>query len=212
MPSPVLPSEFKSEISDPTGTLCNNFINTLLKLPVSLYKLVNWMLDSSGNVSKEFLNQTQRTGTLVMSACLQTEDTMLLCDGREIDRTIYANLFAAIGTTYGTPSGGSVFKIPDFRAKFPVGIGTFAGGSSAALGVSGGEDKHLLTTAELPAHTHPFTVIAQAASDSGSGAIGGGTQNSANDGSYSGTTGSTGGATAHNTIPPYLPAYIYIFV
>ena len=37
----------------------------------------------------------------------------LLCDGSAISRTTYANLFAAIGTTYGAGDGNTTFNIPD---------------------------------------------------------------------------------------------------
>jgi hypothetical protein len=45
----------------------------------------------------------------------------LECDGSSLDRTTYAALFAAIGTTYGA-ADGSTFKIPDFRGGFLRGL------------------------------------------------------------------------------------------
>ena len=47
----------------------------------------------------------------------------LLCDGAEVSRTTYAALFALIGTTYGTPSGSSVFKLPDAQDRVVSGQG-----------------------------------------------------------------------------------------
>ena len=40
-------------------------------------------------------------------------DGYLLCDGAAISRTTYANLFAAIGTTYGAGDGSTTFNIPN---------------------------------------------------------------------------------------------------
>lgn len=53
----------------------------------------------------------------------------LMCDGSSLDRVIYANLFAAIGTAHGAPSG-STFNLPDYRGRFLRGsdnMGTVAG-------------------------------------------------------------------------------------
>jgi microcystin-dependent protein len=44
----------------------------------------------------------------------------LLCDGASVSRTTYANLFAAIGTTYG--GTGTVFNLPDLRGVFLRGL------------------------------------------------------------------------------------------
>ena len=42
----------------------------------------------------------------------------LVCDGRAVSRTGYANLFAAIGTTWGAGNGSSTFNLPDLRGVF----------------------------------------------------------------------------------------------
>lgn len=42
----------------------------------------------------------------------------LECDGREVDRTTYANLFNAIGTGWGAGNGVDTFNLPDFRGEF----------------------------------------------------------------------------------------------
>jgi hypothetical protein len=42
----------------------------------------------------------------------------LYCDGAELNRTTYSNLFAAIGTIYGVGDSSNAFKIPDFRGGF----------------------------------------------------------------------------------------------
>jgi microcystin-dependent protein len=234
MGAPVLPSDFKAVISDPTSSLCGNFINTLLKLPVLIWQLVNWMFDGSGNPTKEFLSSIVRTGDLIFSASNTETTGRLLCDGREVDRTVYANLFAIIGTAYGIPSGPSVFKLPDYRARFPVGVGTFEGGNSATFAVEGGEDLHTLSISEMPKHRHwvvntdeqhsgdgkPFVTDQQSLYRFiiGSGgdfwfkALGSDTdatiaQTSQTGGADSTASPQVGG---HNCLPPYLPCYILI--
>ncbi len=42
----------------------------------------------------------------------------LVCDGRAVSRSTYANLFAAIGTTWGAGNGSTTFNLPDLRGVF----------------------------------------------------------------------------------------------
>ena len=42
----------------------------------------------------------------------------LFCDGREVSREAYSDLFEAIGTTYGEGDGTTTFNIPDRRGYF----------------------------------------------------------------------------------------------
>ena len=54
-----------------------------------------------------------------------------LCDGSEISRTTYSELFNVIGTTYGEGDGSTTFNIPDYRGAFLRCIG----GNADELGV-----------------------------------------------------------------------------
>ncbi|MFH1982005.1 MAG: phage tail protein [Pseudomonadota bacterium] len=42
----------------------------------------------------------------------------LHCNGAAISRTDYADLFAAIGTMYGSGDGSTTFNLPDYRGQF----------------------------------------------------------------------------------------------
>ena len=77
----------------------------------------------------------------------------LIADGREVSRTTYAELFAAIGTTYGAGNGSTTFNLPDMRGKVAVGRDS-ADTDFNALGKTGGAKTHTLTVAEMPSHTH----------------------------------------------------------
>ena len=79
----------------------------------------------------------------------------LLCDGASISRTAYADLFALLGTAYGSVDGNT-FNVPDMRSRSPVGYNTatITGRATRAIAASGGEEAHALTEAELDAHAH----------------------------------------------------------
>ena len=47
----------------------------------------------------------------------------LLCNGQAVNRTTYAELFAVIGTAFGTGDGNTTFNVPDLREAVPVGSG-----------------------------------------------------------------------------------------
>lgn len=74
----------------------------------------------------------------------------LLCDGSLVGETEFPDLFKVLGTTYG--SGSGTFAVPDMRNRTPVGVAS--AGIVTALGATNGAQQALLTTSELPAHTH----------------------------------------------------------
>ena len=59
----------------------------------------------------------------------------LACDGSEISREAYKELFAVLGTKAGAGDGVSTFNLPDFRGDFIRCVG----GNAAALGVEQGD-------------------------------------------------------------------------
>jgi microcystin-dependent protein len=42
----------------------------------------------------------------------------LKCNGAAVSRTVYARLFAIIGTTFGVGNGTTTFNLPDLRGEF----------------------------------------------------------------------------------------------
>lgn len=59
----------------------------------------------------------------------------MLCDGRELSKTEYPQLFNAVGTIYGESADTLSFKIPDLRGCFTRCVG----GNASALGVKQGD-------------------------------------------------------------------------
>ena len=142
----------------------------------------------------------------------------LLCNGTTASRTTYSNLYSVIGTTYGVGDGSTTFGLPDMRGRVPMGAGTGnqlnASGSGAitggtgmtarTAGAFGGEETHLLTSAEMPAHTHsPNGQATFLTWDGGSLGVASGGGLAQAVGSPA-TTGSTGGGGRHAVVPPFV--------
>lgn len=47
----------------------------------------------------------------------------LVCQGQEVDKTSYSDLYAVIGDAFGTASDNTKFVLPDMRESVPVGAG-----------------------------------------------------------------------------------------
>jgi microcystin-dependent protein len=125
----------------------------------------------------------------------------LLCDGTAVSRTTYAALFSAISTTWGVGDGSTTFNLPDFRRRTAVG----SGGSGTAtlgnaVGNTGGEENHVLTIAEMPAHDHTGSYIQ--GQDAAGGAGNFVRRANVQDHNLPLTIASQGGGGGHNTIQP----------
>lgn len=83
------------------------------------------------------------TGIVMPYAGSITPSGWLACDGSAVNRTTYAALFTALGTTFGVGNGSTTFNLPDMRGRSPVGVGastkvaTFASRSSNVITVTG---------------------------------------------------------------------------
>lgn len=99
---------------------------------------------------------------------------------------IWSGSVASIPSGFYLTDGNN--STPDLRGKFIP-----CAGGAYAVGDTGGENTHVLTESEMPAHTHTIGHVAGDQDGSGSnGSISG-----------SGVTGSTGGGAAHENRPPY---------
>jgi len=130
----------------------------------------------------------------------------LECDGSAISRTTYADLFAVIGTTYGSGDGSTTFNLPDLRGRMSIGRGTGSGLSVRAMGDKNGDETHTLSVAEMPAHGHGEVdkdgVPVSSGKFPGTGAMTIGTVSADPEGQP--MTSNTGGGGAHNNMPPFV--------
>ena len=80
----------------------------------------------------------------------------LLCNGLAISRTIYSQLFGAIGTIYGIGDGLTTFNLPNLQQRIPIGVNGVA--PTASLGNASGSLTTTLNSSHLPPHTHSLGV------------------------------------------------------
>lgn len=95
-------------------------------------------------------------GTIAMYGAEKDPEGWLRCDGRLLDRTAYAKLYAVIGTTHGFTSSSN-FRLPDIRERSVVGSGT-----KYSIGDKGGNATVTLSINQMPAHTHEIGEVEDA--------------------------------------------------
>jgi microcystin-dependent protein len=142
-------------------------------------------------------------GTIVDWAGSTAPSGYVLCNGTLYSTTTYPDLYAAIGTTYG--SGSGTFKVPDLRGRVTAGVGSVGTNAqpTLALAGTGGEQTHLLTGPESGIQSHTHSLGGQSFT-SGSTLNGQLFLGNATTASLSGTAGPTNATNAHNTMMPYL--------
>lgn len=134
------------------------------------------------------------------------------CDGSILTIVSNVELFSIIGTTYGG-DGSTTFALPDLRGRVPIGPGSGSGLTPRTLGEMGGEESHMLTTSEMPTHSHTTAQYADSTVGSSENPVGRiPARNAAGIpqyGSSPNTTtglvvvGNTGSSQPHNNMPPY---------
>jgi microcystin-dependent protein len=99
------------------------------------------------------------TGSIIQFGGSIPPTGWLLCNGQEISKTTYPNLYNVIGDVYGSPFFSTNFVLPDLRGRTPIGNGNLNGtGTSYPLGSKGGSESHVITISEMPSHTHTGTI------------------------------------------------------
>ncbi len=107
----------------------------------------------------------------------------LAANGAAVSRTTYADLFAAIGTTFGAGNGSTTFNLPDLRGEFVRGL-------DGGRGIDAGRTLGSAQASQNLAHTHEYMEIMGVDNTQAGAGIQGGWF------AYGATTSSSGGAEA----------------
>lgn len=191
-PLPADPGFIPNNVGDPTvpGDLVNKrFLDTQVSI---------------------FGGQDVPVGTVLPFSGTTIPGSFLLCDGREVSRFVYQNLFSIIGIAYGSPTSGSVFKLPDLRGRAIMGKDNMGGlsadrvvnSNADSIGGKLGEEFHTLSAGEIAGHDHTYDDHVFA---TGSGAVGGGADGTDANNVQTDTTrtsGSTGPGLGHLNVQP----------
>lgn len=94
-------------------------------------------------------NAAGQPGDIKYTARSAAPDRWLKANGAAVSRTAYAELFAAIGTTYGAGDGFNTFNLPDLR-------GEFLRGWDDGRGVDGGRVLGSWQADAFKSHSHPI--------------------------------------------------------
>jgi len=155
------------------------------------------------------VNSAVITGEMKMWPTSSAPAGYLLCDGSAVSRTVYAALYAVLGTTFGSGDGVNTFNLPNFRNRMPIGAGDLystggTGGSKDAVVVS---HTHTATVTD-PGHLHTYTRYASQQVQSGSATpvwVGESTVNTSTATTGISVSNSTTGVSGTNAnLPPYL--------
>jgi len=120
--------------------------------------------DGSGNLSFTALPQAVPTGSVHLMASTTVPSGYEKCNGQALSRTVYADLFAEIGTAFGAGDGSTTFNVPDLRGEFVRGWDDSRGvdsGRNFATAQSDQNKQHnhsasATSTVTDPGHNHVY--------------------------------------------------------
>lgn len=178
--------------------------------------LEQYVLANGGGIGGD----SEPIGTVKAYAGSTTPDGYLMCDGRQVSKTEYGELFAVLGTAFNLSSDtdSTKFRIPDLRGRVIVGVGSFDTAHSFTLAKTDGEYEHKLTLKELPSHTHNNIYVSGmkvSVNSPGNNSSIFNIDASSIGGTGSGTsnllyTSSVGDSQSHNNMQPYLALHYII--
>ena len=134
-------------------------------------------------VKKLLSNQSLHVGELKWTTRTEDFNGWFVCDGRSLSRTEYKDLFAVIGTKFGS-NCENTFLLPNAQCRVVGVAGENDDMTTRDIGDVAGAETHALTESELPAHTHTGTTSSNGAH----------THTTSTDGAHSHTSNATGGS------------------
>jgi microcystin-dependent protein len=127
----------------------------------------------------------------------------LSCNGQEVSREEYSNLFSIIGTTYGVGDTETTFNLPNLVGRVIVGYGSEDGLTSRSMGDTGGDESHTLSIDEIPSHSHTVSNTVQKTGNDTPGSLDDTGNEIDNVDTSTTNTSSIGGGQSHNNMQPF---------
>ena len=121
------------------------------------YNLVDSTTGDLTRVAGGTLYADNPIGSIIPFGSSAIPSGYLLCNGQEVSRTAYSELFEAIGTAFGAGNSTTTFNVPDLRETVPVG----ADQSTRAILSEDGHDHDVYALGEfkddqMQEHTHQY--------------------------------------------------------
>lgn len=142
-----------------------------------------------------------RPGTILLNLTQTWPANWLACDGNTYLRETWPELYAVLHSSFIIDADH--FFVPNLRGRIPIVAGSGAGLTPRVIGQSGGEEGHVLTTAELAVHSHPRDASGKQEGTlyNEAGALG--YAAGAFGGEFLTQGGNAGSGASHNNMPPF---------
>ena len=141
----------------PGTTVEQNWLNAVQEEMAAVIEGAGLTLETASTETrvqlKAALGYGYTAGDIKMTGRAAAPDGWFICDGSAISRTVYADLFAAIGTAFGAGDGSTTFTIPNGQG---VGV-TGAGTQSIAGRAKGGNSLGDTPEDAIQKHVHTLT-------------------------------------------------------
>lgn len=98
-------------------------------------------------------NDTPYLSTICWTASYYCPVNYSEANGQLLSITSNEALYSLLGNAYGG-DGRSTFALPDLRGRAAIGAGTGPGLQQVRLGEQVGRERHLITKANMPSHSH----------------------------------------------------------
>ncbi len=194
-------------------------------IPTSAGSTANIPLVSDGTnyvlASHTFVDDGAPMGTMIEVATTAfLSSKWVIADGAAVSRTTYSAFWAGVSATWawGNGDGSTTFNTPNTlgRMRVTTGDSTATGHTNHTLGTLAGEEKHVMTTAEMVQHLHGSGTLATSFTYKSPTNTGSASQNDGSDAqlynstAITGSTANTGSSTAATMFGAHYVATVYI--